>query len=134
MGAEIDAVSKAIGSLQTETKTTSKVVTDLAEVISQHIKTTDDYRTNQRLIIDAMERKVERHEAISSKLDVRYIDDLNDNHEFVRAQRARAEFWKKFREKLAEKSLFWALAAVGLFLLSLLNDGARKQIVEWVSA
>ena len=135
----IDEVSLQIGGLKTDVGNLTGSMERLTSTLESHVKEAAAFRGSEAkkngardIRVGAIGALVDSHEEMASQINLAHIPDMNKNHEFIRERRERADFWKAFRIKLLEKGMLSVFAVLGLFMLSLVNSGARHALLKYL--
>ena len=136
---KIDEVSAQIGELRGDFKHLTESMDTMTSTLDSHVKEAAAFRLteaakngNRDRLVDTIGELVNSHDKIASQINPDHLPEINRNHEFIREQRERADFWRAFRVKLLEKGMLAVFAVLGLFLLSLFNSGARQALSKYL--
>lgn len=127
----VDAISALIGGIGEKVDGLADTVKTLAITITTQHEETIKYRALNDVKIAALSDVVDEHEKIASHINLDHLDEINNNHEFVRYLRAKADFWSGLGERMlsnaVEKSLWmFTLIVLGALLYTFAPDLAKK--------
>jgi len=131
----VDILSTLIGVMSGKVDTLSGTVNGLAVTITDQHEETIKYRALNDVKIESIADTVDQHEEIASHINTDHLEELNDNLEYVRSLRERAQFWAALRERIlsntVEKSIWTVMLIVAGAVLYTFAPELSKKLIQF---